>query len=450
MTTVQTKMKQTWIPWIWEIPEDWEVKKLRHIWNFTASWIDKKNNENEKNVKMVNYTDVYWNDKLIINSNMNFMETTCPENKVLIHNVVKWDLIFTPSSETIKDIWLSALIDENLENTVYSYHVLRFRFYKEFNHTYQKYLCNNSFVLNQFSKESKWTTRQILNRDEFNNTLVVIPSIINQEKIATFLDQKTLQISSFIKNKKRLIELLEEQKISIINKAVTKWLDENVKMKDSWIPWIWEIPEDWEVRKLKHFITILTDFTANWSFWDLAKNVKYLDYWFSRVIRLTDLRVNFENTWIYVNELAHKYLKKSELFWWEILIANVWAYTWFVCVMPKVNFTATLWPNMFLLRFNNEVFDKFVYYFLLSDFWNKQFVIEADSTAQPKLNKYEVKNIIIFKPKIETQNQIVEYIEKELEKINNTIQKIEKEISLIEEYRDSLIYHAVTWKLNIW
>lgn len=438
MTKVQTKMKQTWIPWIWEISEDWDVKKLKYVFKY-ITWATPDSWKN-------NYYN-NWNNNWITISDLNWKNTSESKNKITdlavkeknMKVVPKWSLLYSFKLS----VWQLAFVSDDTYTNEAIFWILPLEW---LNLNFWYYALWSYFISNA-NENIYWA--KIFNQFIIDNWFLIIPSIKNQNIIANYLDQKTSQINTFIKNKKRLIELLEEQKISIINKAVTKWLDENVKMKDSWIPWIWEIPEDWEVRKLKHFISILTDFTANWSFWDLAKNVTYLDNGYSRVIRLTDLRVNFENQWVYIDENAHNYLKKSELFWWEILIANVWAYTWFVCIMPKVDFISTLWPNMFLLRFNNQVLDKFIYYFLLSDFWNKQLVVESDSSAQPKLNKYEVKNITIFLPQVTEQEKIIEYIEKQTSKINQTIQTIENELKLIEEYKDSLIYQAVTWKLNI-
>jgi len=121
------------------------------------------------------------------------------------------------------------------------------------------------------------------------------------------------------------------------------------KYKDSGIEWLGEIPEHWVISNCRYYLNILTDYTANGSFGDLAKNVNYSDYvGYSRVIRLTDLRENLNNSGIYVDEHAHTYLKKSQLVGGEILIANVGAYAGFAIKMPYIPYKATLGPNMFL------------------------------------------------------------------------------------------------------
>src|SRR5690554_4523362 len=120
--------KDSGIEWIGEIPSHWEKYRLGVIGKFTSSGIDKKVIDNEPEVKIINYTDIYGNGTSIIDSSIDFMIVTTPQSKIDEHSVKKGDLIFTPSSETKEDIGLSAVVIEDLENTAFSYHVLRFQF----------------------------------------------------------------------------------------------------------------------------------------------------------------------------------------------------------------------------------------------------------------------------------------------------------------------------------
>ena len=79
---------------------------------------------------------------------------------------------------------------------------------------------------------------------------IPLPPLQAQIAIAKFLDQKITEIKKLIENKRKLIDLLKEQKQSIIHRAVTKGVDPNAKMKDSGIPWIGEIPEEWKIWKV--------------------------------------------------------------------------------------------------------------------------------------------------------------------------------------------------------
>jgi type I restriction enzyme S subunit len=116
---------------------------------------------------------------------------------------------------------------------------------------YYHFLIRNS-ELNSIGTGSTYTA---ISSDEVNNLIIPFPSLKEQTAISNYLDRKTSQIDELISQKKRLVELMEEEKTAIINQAVTKGLDPNVPMKDSGIPWIGEIPEHWEVTKMKYVVT---------------------------------------------------------------------------------------------------------------------------------------------------------------------------------------------------
>ena len=130
-----------------------------------------------------------------------------------------------PSSKTSEEIGYAALVDEDLENTSYSYHVLRFRFNIEMYHSFKKYLTNNNFVLSQFSHKAKGTIRQTLSRDDFKSVLVILPPLQEQKQITEYLDKKLSQIDKLIEKSKKAIELLKEKKESLITNAVTGKID---------------------------------------------------------------------------------------------------------------------------------------------------------------------------------------------------------------------------------
>jgi len=217
--------KDSGVDWVEKIPMNWKVKKLGQIGIFTSSGIDKKINENETIVEMINFTDVYNNSFHTLKNNRKYMTVSCSYPKAIKHQIKKGDLLFLPSSETREDLGLSALVDEEIDDIVFSYHLIRFQFIDKVFHSFKKYLCNNDLVLNQFSKQGKGTTRQIIGRNVFKNIKVAIPSISEQKQIANFLDYKTRMIDTLIEKTKKKIELLKERRTGLINHCVTKGLN---------------------------------------------------------------------------------------------------------------------------------------------------------------------------------------------------------------------------------
>lgn len=221
------------------------------------------------------------------------------------------------------------------------------------------------------------------------------------------------------------------------------------EMKDSGIELVSKIPIGWKVARLKDVIQMLTDYTANGSFGDLAKNVQYLDYEdYARLIRLTDLRENLENSGVYVSEYSYDYLEKSSLYGGEILVANVGAYAGLFCEMPPINMPSTLGPNMFLIRTNSKMIQHYLYYLGNADFVWKQLVQKAMSSAQPKLNKTDVKTTYIIVPPLQEQHRIADFLDAKCAEIDALTADIQAQIDTLEQYKRSVITETVTKGLN--
>ncbi|WP_291097371.1 MULTISPECIES: restriction endonuclease subunit S [unclassified Flavobacterium] len=216
------KLKDSGIDWIGQIPEHWDIVRLKSLGNIETSSVNKKIEENEGLIKLVNYTDVYGNSNKEIWNDDNYMVVSANIKQLQSKLLKKGDVLFTPSSETIEDIGVSAVVMENLNNTLYSYHLLRLRFSKNVFLNFKKYLFNNDFVQNYFSKSATGTTRKILGLSTYNNLLVIMPPTLKeQEAIATYLDQKTQTIDKIVFNINTQIQTLKELRKTLINDAVT-------------------------------------------------------------------------------------------------------------------------------------------------------------------------------------------------------------------------------------
>lgn len=277
-----------------------------------------------------------------------------------------------------------------------------------------------------------------------------VPPLEEQKLISCFLDHQTTKIDSLINKIEKKVELLKEQRTSLINQCVTKGLDPNVEMKDSGVEWIGQIPRHWKKGRFKHYIDTLTDFTSNGSFKALADNVEYLSEGFSRLVRLTDLREDLTNEGIFVSEEAHNFLKKSELFGGEILIANVGAYTGLALKMSKGKGVCTLGPNMFLVKNNSDVSDvDYAVYLLNADSTKKEFDLVISSTAQPKINKDNLRGLVVPIPPVKEQEEISRFINQKTKKLDLILKAEEKRILVLKEYRQTLISTVVTGKLSV-
>lgn len=448
MTETQTKTfekypsyKDSGIDWLGEIPREWKCLKLKNIGIFSAGGIDKKVNEDEISVSMVNYMDIYDNPAKVIDKSRELMVVTSPEWKILQCNLKKGDLVFTPSSETSQDIGLSAVILQDLENTVYSYHVVRFRFTNEMDLRYKRYFCNNDLVLQQFSKASKGTTRQILNRIDFKNINVILPPCPEQQNIANFLDKQTAKIDQLIQKKQKLIDLLKEKRTALISQAVTKGLDLNVKMKDSGIPWLGQIPEQWEIKRLRFLIK--TNPSKQNILLNSGDPITFLAM--ESVSEEGEVSLNEERS---LSEVLQGY---TYFINGDVILAKITP-----CfengkgalvggLKNGVGFGSTEFHVLRPMRINA----KYLYLLTKTDQFRK--IGEADmlgAAGQKRVPEMFIQNFKFGLPKADEQKEIVEFVHEKNDLIKKSISKIEQQIDKIKEYRTALISAAVTGKIK--
>ena len=169
-----------------EFPK-WQSKTLGEIGDFQTSSIDKLCDPLQKKVFLVNYMNVYRHENITNATKENLMIVTAKDSQIATNNLMRGDILFTPSSETPEDIGHSVVIFEDLENCVYSYHLMRFRPIVEINILYSHYFCNIPKVLNQLTKLSSGSTRFTISVKSFSSIAVDLPCLQEQTKIANFL-----------------------------------------------------------------------------------------------------------------------------------------------------------------------------------------------------------------------------------------------------------------------
>lgn len=182
---------------------DWEMKKLGEIGTFQTSSIDKLTKDNEKEVYLVNYMNVYRHENINNESIKAFQIVTAKDNQIKSCNLRKGDILFTPSSETPDDIGHSVVIFEDIENAVFSYHLMRFRPNIEIDILYSHYFCNIPDVLKQLTKLATGSTRFTISVSSFSSIIVNLPCLAEQTKIANFLsaiDEKIKYNNTQIRN----------------------------------------------------------------------------------------------------------------------------------------------------------------------------------------------------------------------------------------------------------
>lgn len=284
---------------------------------------------------------------------------------------------------------------------------------------------------------------KILNQELIKNAFLLAPSHSEAEKVANFLDHETAKIDNLIEKQQQLIELLKEKRQAVISHAVTKGLNPNVRMKDSGIEWLGEVPEHWRVSRVKNFAKIESGHTPSktkseywvnciipWVSLNDSKQLKDVDYIDDTTYKISELGM--------ANSSAH------------LLPARAVVFTRDASIGLSAITTKPMAVSQHLIAWLcNERF--VVPEFLLLVFYamEKEFERYTFGATIKTIGMDNVRGLRSAFPPIDEQHKLIEWAFKKLEKIKFSINKVEDIISLLQERRTALISAAVTGKIDV-
>lgn len=280
-----------------------------------------------------------------------------------------------------------------------------------------------------------------------NNEMAVILSLKlsteEQTAISKYLDHKSTQIDHLIAKKEQFIQLLEEERLAVINQAVTVGLDPTVPKKDSGIEWLGEIPEHWEVAKLKLFVDKITD-GSHHSPPTEEQGKRYLS-----VKDIGNNEIKFDGCkLISENEFELLVRNGCQPIKGDVLLTKDGTIGRAAIVADDNDFVVL--SSLGIIRPNHDKFDSnFLREWLVSDLNVNQMLSLIQGSALTRITITIIKNLIVVVPPIEEQLSIMEWLRMKVDGINDICLRVEKEIELLKEYKTALISEVVTGKVDV-
>jgi type I restriction enzyme S subunit len=224
--------RNTSLPWLGQIPEHWDVRKLKFIASVTLSNVDKKTDENEEPVRLCNYIDVYYND--FITSELELMHGSATRTEIEKFTLKRGDVIVTKDSESWDDIAVPAYVPADLDGVLCGYHLAIIRADKRISdggYLFRAFAARG--VNDQFRVAATGITRYGLGKYWLDNSLFPVPPIDEQLAIVRFLDRKMARIDQLLVKVERLAgklgntatSLLAEYRTALITAAITGKID---------------------------------------------------------------------------------------------------------------------------------------------------------------------------------------------------------------------------------
>ncbi|HDZ4930080.1 TPA: restriction endonuclease subunit S [Campylobacter jejuni] len=424
--------KESGIEWLGEIPEHWKIKPLKAVFN----------QRNEQNTNLKLHT---------ILSLIKDIGVVPYEEKGNIGNKSKEDL------QSYKIARINDLVLNKMNAVIGSlgvsvYNGLVSPIYLVFYINSPKYLMSYYSYLFQIKNVQKFLKiyaygimeiRESIDYLDFKKMSLPVPPLKEQQQIAKFLDEKREKIANFIEKKEKLITLLKEQKQALINETITKGLDKNINFKDSGIEHLGEIPQHWKVRRLSTFGKFSKG--GNISRQDLVESG-------DSALLYGDIYMNYEISTSFLNSKISKNtsLGAIPIYEGDILFAGSGETKEDIgkniVYLGKDKAFAGGDVIIFRQKENSALF--------LSYALNTKYVkfykgIESKGEIIVHIYASNLKDIKIPLPPLKEQEQIANFLDSEISKIDKIIEKIKKQIELIKEYKTTLINQAVCGRINL-
>ena len=429
------KMKDSGIEWIGEIPEGWEVTKIKHI------------------VSSVTDIDHFMPDSVesgipyLMIGNLKDLSSSIDwdsSKKISIEDYKKLSIKSHPQKGDIifaryASIGTTCYIDTDRDFLV-SYACLTIHPSDSIIGKFLSYYLKSSSFAEDALRRTNSNTQGNVGKDSLVNATIVLPSIIEQAQIVNFLDAKCSDIYAILSKTRASIEEYKKLKQAVITQAVTKGVRGEREMKDSGVEWIGEIPAEWSICPLKRLATIQTGSTpsktSSESFYSSIAGTPWIkpdNLGFSSSI-----------------EITAEFLTEEGCSVARILPSNT---VYVGCIGSRIgNCGYSLIPcacnqQVNALIFNARMYWKYGWY--LTIFQEEQYMLLANGNVIQIINSTTQGNISCIVPSISEQREITAYLDAKCAEIDGLIAKKEQLVKELESYKKSLIYEVVTGKREV-
>lgn len=418
------KYKDSGIAWIGEIPEHWEVIPHKRIMRKKKIIKELYAGENILSLtkKGVIIRDLEAGGKMP--TTFNGYQVLYPDNLLMC----LFDIDVTPRC-------VGIIKDEGLSSPAYSQFVLNQLGYTPFFDYLLRYMDDEKCLLH-LSKN----LRNSLTEDDFGQIETILPSTQEQQSIATYLDQKCSEIDELITLQEEMITKLQSYKQSVITEAVTKGLDKNVPLKDSGIEWIGEIPEHWNICKLKNIFLLSTGTTPK--DFDQTSEEDNLINWYTP----SDILDSCNDLFSSQRKLSEKviYANKISLFpIGTLLYVGIGASAGKVGYANENGYSNQQITGLIPLN----CYSRFYFYYLSA--LKDKIRDNAFFTTLPIINNAYLGQELIPFPTISEQQSIADYLDQKCSEIDELISIKQQKIEKLKDYKKSLIFECVTGKRKV-
>lgn len=437
----ERKMRDSGIPWIGEVPEGWKIGKIKNCCTLIGSGTTPSSHiteyyDNEK-INWIQSGDIYGKIKIFdvktristkaVLNNQTLKIYKAPFIVMAMYGVSVGNTAISMIDACTNQACCCLKPDDDTD-FMFLYYWVQF--------------CKDNFLM-----KAEGGGQPNISQEKIKNQYFCAPLITEQHRIADFLDSKCSEIDALVENLRARMESAKEYKKAVITEAVTKGLDKDVKMKDSGVEWIGEIPEGWKVVKLKQYIKNVSSGLSAVTSDSSEDSGKYI------------LRTSAVSSEKFIESEVKSVTKQAE----SRLICPVEADT---VIMSRMNTSAMVgacayvarnYKNLFVpdklwkIKFTLELSAKYAWYLINSSPIRGWFSSTSTgaSVSMQNISLTDFYNAYAPIPRMIEQRQISDYLDSKCAEIDALLQNYEDQIATLEKYKKSLIYEYVTGKKEV-
>lgn len=432
--------KDSGVEWLGRVPEHWQIKRLKHIANVQTGVAKGKDNEGKDTIEVPYLRVANVQDGYLSLDDVATIEI--PREDLTRYSLQPGDVLMNEGGDFDK-LGRGSVWQGEIEPCIHQNHVFAVRPTAVSSAWLNAFTGSLAAQFYFMGRAKQSTNLASISSSNIMELPVAIPPANEVDLLLAHLDRETVRIDALIEKKTRFIELLREKRQALITHAVTRGLDPNVKMKDSGVAWLGEVPEHWEVRSVSSVSTKITNgYVGPTRDILVEEGVRYL-----QSLHIKGNQIKFDVPYFVTEEWSNQH-RKSILETGDVLIVqtgdigqvtvvtddfagcNCHA---LIIVAPERSIVAGEWVSWV---FNSS----YGYHTLLS--------IQTGA-MHPHLNCGNVKDVLLPVPPLHEQREITQRIEQEERRVTALVSKTERSIELLKERRSALITAAVTGQIDL-
>ena len=434
------KMKPSGIAWIGDVPESWEICRIKDLCTIARGGsprpIDEYLSDNPSDINWIRIGDTTKGNKYITQTEQKIIKQGISSSRM----VYDGDLLLTNSMSfgqpyimktcgCIHDGWL-VFSDYHRIDKLFLYYVL------------MSELC-----LVQFKTSVAGAVVENLSIDKVGISKIFLPSLEEQGAIVNFLDTQCAKIDGVIADIEKQIEILQKYKKSLITEAVTKGLKPDIPMRSSKVEYVSSVPDHWEEKRLN----IVAYVRARLGWRGLTAD-EYVDegYAFLSAFNIVDDKLDLSEELLnYITKFRYDESPEIKLHSGDVLLVKDGAGLGKCARIDDLPFETAPNGSLAVITPNEQLHYRYLYYFFVGDVFQQRINQIKNGMGVPHLPQGDLRKIVVPIPPMDEQIAISDYLDERCAIVDPLIEEKEKQLETMKQHKKSLIYEYVTGKKRV-